>query len=302
LHPSLWDSDSSKMARLMLLVLVLPIAMVEMSTLRGVDLKVTTVTHRPFITPNNLSSGDRYQGLLVDMLRELSNMLGFTFTIHDNADRTYGKYVGGQWKGMIGEVVNGEADIALADMTVTEKREEVVDFTHPFLYIGLGVIGYRGSAPRSLQQLAEDHSVKIGAFCCGSTAAAFANSTDPLYQKIWARMQEDPENMMTNSNEDGVDKVLANRGGYVYIMESVSVDYEVARNCRLTEVGKRFMPRSYALALAQGSPHREELSRGILRLQESGKMEMLAKKWIGLEGSGCAAQQEGILNWLSGIF
>ena len=47
----------------------------------------------------------RYQGLLVDMLRELSNMLGFTFTIHDNADRTYGKYVGGQWKGMIGEVI-----------------------------------------------------------------------------------------------------------------------------------------------------------------------------------------------------
>ena len=30
-------------------------------------------------------------------------------------------------------------------------------------------------------------------------------------------------------------------------------------------------------------------------------MEMLAKKWIGLEGSGCAAEQ-GILNWLSGIF
>ena len=47
----------------------------------------------------------RYQGLLVDMLRELSDMLGFTFTIHDNADGTYGKYVGGQWKGMIGEVI-----------------------------------------------------------------------------------------------------------------------------------------------------------------------------------------------------
>merc|ERR1712211_183295 len=285
--------DSNKMARLMFLVLVLPIAMVEMSTLRGVDLKVTTVTHRPFITPNNLSSGERYQGLLVDMLRELSNMLGFTFTIHDNADRTYGKYVGGQWKGMIGEVVNGEADIALADMTVTEKREEVVDFTHPFLYIGLGVIGYRGSASRSLQQLADDRSVKIGAFCCWSTAAAFANSTDPLYQKIWARMQEDPENMMTNSNEDGVDKVLANRGGYVYIMESVSVDYEVARNCRPTEVGKRFMPRSYALALAQGSPHREELSRGILRLQESGKMEMLARSGSDSRGPAVPSSRRG---------
>ena len=62
MHPSLLDFtlDSSKMARLMVLVLVLPIAMVEMSGLRGVDLKVTTVTHRPFITPNNLSSGDRW--------------------------------------------------------------------------------------------------------------------------------------------------------------------------------------------------------------------------------------------------
>ena len=45
--------------------------------------------------------------------------------------------------------------------TMTLFREEVVDFTHPFLYIGLGVIGYRGSAPRSLQQLADDHSVKV---------------------------------------------------------------------------------------------------------------------------------------------
>ena len=33
--------------------------------------------------------------------------------------------------------------------------------------------------------------------------------------------------MMTNSNADGVDKVLASRGTYVYIMESGSVDYEV---------------------------------------------------------------------------
>ena len=33
--------------------------------------------------------------------------------------------------------------------------------------------------------------------------------------------------MMTNSNDEGVDKVLANRGGYVYIMESGSLDYQV---------------------------------------------------------------------------
>jgi len=289
-----------------LLLLLLPVALGQsiamgQTTLEGTEVKVTTVTHRPFIMPNNLSSGERYEGFLVDMMKELSTMLGFTFTIHDNPDGKYGQNNGGTWNGMIGEVIRGTADIALADMTITSKREEAVDFTHPFLNIGLGVLGYRGAAPRSLQQLADDDSLKVGAFCCGSTAAAFRNSADPLYQKIWAKMQEDPENMMTNSNEDGVDKVLSSRGTYVYIMESGSIDYQVARNCRLTQVGKTFWPRSYGLALAPGSPYRKELNKGILMMQESGRMEMLVKKWIGLQGSECAAQQAGLMGWLSSM-
>jgi len=285
----------------MFLLPLLPCMALGQTSLEGKEVKVTTVTNRPYIMPNNLSTGDRYEGFLVDMLKELSTMLGFTFTIHDNPEGRYGQNEMGKWNGMIGEVISGTADIALADMTITSKREEAVDFTHPYMSLGLSVLGYRGSASRSLQQLADDDSLKVGAFCCGSTAAAFRNSPDPLYQKIWAKMQEDPENTMTNSNHDGVDKVLASRGTYVYIMESGSIDYQVARNCRLTQVGKTFLPRSYGLALAPGSPYREELNKGILMMQESGKMEMLVKKWIGLEGSECAAQQAGLIGWLSSM-
>merc|ERR1712032_1300079 len=223
------------------------------------------------------------------------------FIMPDNPDKRYGQNIGGTWNGMIGEVISGEADIALADMTITSTREEAIDFTHPFLYVGLGVLGFKGTAPKSLEEVADDDSVKVGAFCCGSTAMAFQTSTDPVYQKIWAKMQEDPENMMANSNADGVDKVLTSRGTFVYIMESGSVDYEVARNCRLTQVGKMFWPRSYGLALAPGSPYREELNRGILRMQETGWMEMLTKKWIGLQGSQCPADQNGLLGWLTSM-
>merc|ERR1719370_1555826 len=99
------------------------------------------------------------------MLKELSTMLGFTFAIHDNPNGIYGRYdyVGGTWSGMISEVISGTADIALADMTITSTREEAVDFTHPYLFLGLGALGYKGAAPRSLEQLAEDDSVKVGA-------------------------------------------------------------------------------------------------------------------------------------------
>ena len=42
------------------------------------------------------------------------------------------------------------------------------------------------------------------------------------------------------------------QNGAPLVEKSVSLVLQVARNCRLTEVGKRFMPRSYALALASG--------------------------------------------------
>ena len=44
------------------------------------------------------------------------------------------------------------------------------------------------------------------------------------------------------------------QNGVYLVKKSVSLAIQVARNCRLTEVGKRFMPRSYALALKQGEP------------------------------------------------
>ena len=50
-----------------------------------------------------------------------------------------------------------------------------------------------------------------------------------------------------------------------------------------------------------GSPYRKELNKGILMLQESGQMEMLVKKWIGLQGSECEAHQAGLIGWLSSM-
>ena len=46
------------MSQSMFLILLLPMALGQTS-LRGREVKVTTVAHRPFIMPNNLSSGER---------------------------------------------------------------------------------------------------------------------------------------------------------------------------------------------------------------------------------------------------
>ena len=41
---------------------------------------------------------------------------------------------------MIGELIRGEADLAVADLTITSKREEAVDFTHPFMNTGISIL------------------------------------------------------------------------------------------------------------------------------------------------------------------
>jgi len=41
---------------------------------------------------------------------------------------------------MIGEVLRGDADIAVADLTINSNRELAVDFTYPFMTTGISIL------------------------------------------------------------------------------------------------------------------------------------------------------------------
>src|SRR5205807_1629972 len=72
---------------------------------------------------------------------EISKILEFKYVFQIVKDRAYGaKNAKGEWNGMIGEVMRGEADMAVADLTITAKREEAVDFTLPFMNTGISIL------------------------------------------------------------------------------------------------------------------------------------------------------------------
>ena len=52
---------------------------------------------------------------------------------------------------------------------------------------------------------------------------------------MWQFMAQ-REEVFTNSNKEGVDRVLKEDGQYAFMMESTVVDYVVERECRLTQV------------------------------------------------------------------
>ncbi|KAK0131484.1 Glutamate receptor ionotropic, kainate 3 [Merluccius polli] len=117
-----------------------------------------------------LVGNDRFEGFCIDLLKELANILGFSYEIRLVADGKYGSQDDkGQWNGMIRELIehpritnqdrtqkkqclcpprdpvvslspHQRADLAVAPLTITYMREKVVDFSKPFMGMGISIL------------------------------------------------------------------------------------------------------------------------------------------------------------------
>ena len=85
-----------------------------------------------------LVGNSQFEGYSVDLIADISRILGFNFTIHLVQDNRYGSLnkITKEWDGMIKELLEQKADLAIADLTITYDREQAVDFTMPFMNLG----------------------------------------------------------------------------------------------------------------------------------------------------------------------
>uniref|UniRef100_A0A8C4ESB8 Glutamate receptor n=1 Tax=Dicentrarchus labrax TaxID=13489 RepID=A0A8C4ESB8_DICLA len=95
------------------------------------------------LRPNHqeLEGNDRYEGFCVDMLKELADILKFKYRIRLVGDGLYGvPGANGTWTGMVGELISRKADLAVAGLTITAEREKVIDFSKPFMTLGISIM------------------------------------------------------------------------------------------------------------------------------------------------------------------
>nr|XP_014341697.1 PREDICTED: glutamate receptor ionotropic, delta-1 [Latimeria chalumnae] len=113
------------------------------SDMQGVTLKVVTVLEEPFVmvAENILGQPKRYKGFSIDVLDALAKNLGFKYEIYQASDSKYGHQLpNGSWNGMIGELINRKADIAISAITITPERESVVDFSKRYMDYSVGIL------------------------------------------------------------------------------------------------------------------------------------------------------------------
>ncbi|CAO4361403.1 unnamed protein product [Caenorhabditis nigoni] len=110
----------------------------EKLTLEGKHLKISVYLEAPFVM---MTSNGSYEGYCIDLLHKIANILKFTFTIQKVRDNAYGsKESNGKWSGMVGELQRGDADLAVASLTISYGRSEVIDFTVPYMHLGISIL------------------------------------------------------------------------------------------------------------------------------------------------------------------
>jgi len=253
---------------------------------------VTTALSPPFMMLKTNSSppntNDQFEGYLKDVLDEIAPRVGFTYTLQLAKNNGYGyKNSNGEWKGMIGEVLRKEVDMAMADLTITSAREEAVDFTHPFMNTGVSIILRQEVANlsqplKSLEDLSRQTNIKYAS--TGVTRLFLSKSTIPFHTQIYESVMSDPSNLVSSVKE-GIDKALSEN--YAFFMEDHTADYITRKHCNLIRVDGQLVSRDYAIAVQRNSPLRKQLNLAILSLKESGRLTNLYNKWWKQSGNSC---------------
>ncbi|CAG9787775.1 unnamed protein product [Diatraea saccharalis] len=114
--------------------------------LQNKTLIVTTILSAPYCmrkeASEKLTGNAQFEGYAIDLIHEISKILKFNYTFKLAPDGRYGSQnrETKEWDGMIRELLEQRADLAIADLTITYDREQVVDFTMPFMNLGISVL------------------------------------------------------------------------------------------------------------------------------------------------------------------
>uniref|UniRef100_A0A8C4DXF8 Glutamate receptor n=1 Tax=Dicentrarchus labrax TaxID=13489 RepID=A0A8C4DXF8_DICLA len=107
---------------------------------------VTTILEAPYMmlkkNHEQLEGNDRYEGYCAELASEIAKHVGFVYRLELVGDGKYGARDAEtkMWNGMVGELVYGKADVAVAPLTITLVREQVIDFTKPFMSLGISIM------------------------------------------------------------------------------------------------------------------------------------------------------------------
>ncbi|XP_013190560.2 glutamate receptor ionotropic, kainate 2-like [Amyelois transitella] len=127
-------------------IIIPPVELEGSDSMKGKHFNILTALSAPYgmlkESSNKLEGNDRYEGFGIELIEELAKMNEFNYTFDIQEDGVYGSYDAktGEWTGMMQKIMDGRADFAITDLTITSARQKAVDFTSPFMNLGITIL------------------------------------------------------------------------------------------------------------------------------------------------------------------
>ncbi len=244
------------------LIFAMCTAMAEDKPLAGKNLKIAMSPDFMYFETISETDPTGYEGLDIDIIKSLSEKLGFTFEI-----------VPMSFSSLIGSLQTGNADFVISGMSYTEERAQVVDFSMTYVTTDVGCVVPVDSAIASYEDL------KGQVVCC---------SQGTTYEMLIEGIEG--ATLKTYQGQAAVGTAVAQASdGVVAGLTSINGSKKLANTMFNTDGSamlKYFVLDSegvadkYNIAFPKGSELVALFDGAIQEMIDSGEMEKLVQYWL----------------------
>lgn len=208
-------------------------------------------------------------GIDMELAKEIADILGYKLEIKDM-----------KFDAVLTALEAKQANIAMAGLTVSEKRLETVDFCDPYFKASQVVIGKKGSAAESLETeealIAELEGKKIG-FQTGTVAQYYVEGDEGWeFPGI-----KDAEAKGYTSGATAIEALKNGQIDYV-IIDLLPAEQFVSKNAEALYVNKsvKLTDEDYAFAVQKGDTElAKKVNDALKTLKENGKFDSIVNKY-----------------------
>ncbi|XP_044753335.1 glutamate receptor ionotropic, kainate 2-like [Coccinella septempunctata] len=140
-HPGLGDKFQSNFS-------AKDFAAKVVQNLQAETIRVASRIGAPYLMWRKSETGEplygnaRFEGYSMDLISEIAEYLNFKFEFYLVEDGQIGKYdeTKKEWNGLIRDILDHKAELAICDLTLNHQRQKVVDFSLPFMSLGISIL------------------------------------------------------------------------------------------------------------------------------------------------------------------
>lgn len=198
-------------------------------------------------------------GIDIDIIREIAEVEGFNV-----------EFVTSSWDSLIPMVNMGKADMTGGGMSITEKREEVVDFTDPYWFTEMAVLVHEDSDLHMFDALSH-----------GATISNQSNTTGAEWvRKNLVEEDYDLEQKLYESYPQAVQALIAGKVDAT-VQDKTTAESVVAEGKPVRIAGYFRTGEAYGYAVQEGNEELlETLNSGLEKLKSSGKFDEIISRYL----------------------